>query len=221
MRVLIIEDERDLAAAIARGLRRDGIAVDEAHDGADGLEKALVNGYDVIILDRNLPRMHGDEVCTRLRTEGADARVIMLTAAADISDRVSGLNLGADDYLSKPFAFEELRARVHALARRSGPARPPVLEGGGIRLDPAAREVSRDGQRINLPPKEFGVLEALLRAEGAVVSAEALLEGVWDEHTDPFSNVVRVTVMTLRKRLGEPAVIETVVGAGYRIQARA
>jgi DNA-binding response OmpR family regulator len=219
MRVLIVEDERDLAAAVARGLRRDGIAVDEAYDGADGLEKALVNDYDVIILDRNLPRMHGDEVCTQLRTEGTDARVIMLTAAADISDRVSGLNLGADDYLAKPFAFEELRARVHALARRSGPARPPILEGGGLRLDPAAREVSRDGQRIDLPPKEFGVLEALLRAEGAVVSAEALLESVWDEHTDPFSNVVRVTVMTLRKRLGEPAVIETVVGAGYRIQA--
>jgi len=219
MRVLIVEDERDLAAAIARGLRRDGIAVDEAYDGADGLEKALVNEYDVIILDRNLPRLHGDEVCTQLRTEGTDARVIMLTAAAEVSDRIDGLNLGADDYLPKPFAFEELRARVHALARRSGPARPPVLEGGGIRLDPAAREVSRDGQRIDLPPKEFGVLETLLRAEGAVVSAEALLESVWDEHTDPFSNVVRVTVMTLRKRLGEPPVIETVVGAGYRIQA--
>ncbi|MEX2031702.1 MAG: response regulator, partial [Dehalococcoidia bacterium] len=128
MRVLIVEDERDLAAAIARGLRRDGLAVDEAYDGEDGLEKALVNGYDVIILDRNLPRMHGDEVCRQLRTEATEARVIMLTAAADISDRVAGLNLGADDYLPKPFAFEELRARVHALARRSGPARPPVLE---------------------------------------------------------------------------------------------
>jgi DNA-binding response OmpR family regulator len=217
MRVLIVEDERDLAAAVARGLRRDGVAVDEAYDGEDGLEKALVNGYDVIILDRNLPRMHGDDVCSQLRLEGVEARVIMLTAAADISDRVAGLNLGADDYLPKPFAFEELRARVHALARRSGPARPPVLERAGLRLDPASREVTRDGRRIDLPPKEFGVLEALLRADGAVVSAEALLEGVWDEHTDPFSNVVRVTVMTLRKRLGDPAVIETVVGAGYRI----
>jgi DNA-binding response OmpR family regulator len=217
MRVLIVEDERDLAAAVARGLRRDGVAVDEAYDGEDGLEKALVNGYDVIILDRNLPRLHGDEVCSRLRLEGTEARVLMLTAAADISDRVAGLNLGADDYLPKPFAFEELRARVHALARRSGPARPPVLERAGLRLDQASREVTRDGRRIDLPPKEFGVLEALLRADGAVVSAEALLEGVWDEHTDPFSNVVRVTVMTLRKRLGDPAVIETVVGAGYRI----
>lgn len=219
MRVLIVEDERDLASAVARGLRRDGMAVDEAYDGAEGLEKALVNEYDVIILDRNLPRMHGDQVCSQLRAEGTDARIIMLTAAAEISDRVSGLNLGADDYLSKPFAFEELRARVHALARRSGPARPPILEQRGIRLDPATRQVSRDGRRIDLPPKEFGVLEALLRAEGAVVSAEALLEGVWDEHTDPFSNVVRVTVMTLRKHLGDPAVIETIVGAGYRIQA--
>ncbi len=217
MRVLIVEDERDLAAALARGLRRDGIAVDEAHDGEDGLEKALVNGYDVVILDRNLPRLHGDEVCRSLRAEGVEARVIMLTAAAEVADRVAGLTLGADDYLPKPFAFEELRARVLALARRGGPARPPVLERAGIRLDPAAREVSRDGRRIELAPKEFGVLEVLLGAGGAVVSAETLMERVWDEHTDPFSNVVRVAMMTLRRRLGEPGVIETVVGAGYRI----
>ncbi len=223
MRVLIVEDERDLSAAVARGLRRDGIAVDEAHDGEDGLEKALVNGYDVVILDRDLPRLHGDEVCRRLRAEGAEgnggieARVIMLTAAAEISDRVDGLNLGADDYLAKPFAFEELRARVHALARRSGPARPPVLERAGLRLDPATRTVTREGVTIDLTPKEFGVLEELLRADGAVVSAEALLERVWDENTDPFSNVVRVTVMTLRKRLGDPPVVHTVVGAGYRV----
>ena len=217
MRVLIVEDERDLSAAVARGLRRDGIAVDEAHDGEDGLEKALVNGYDVVVLDRNLPRLHGDEVCRALRREQVEARVLMLTAAAEVEDRVAGLNLGADDYLAKPFAFEELRARVHALARRGGPARPPVLERAGVRLDPATREVTRDGQRVDLSPKEFGVLEELLRADGAVVSAEDLLERVWDEHTDPFSNVVRVTVMTLRKRLGDPPVILTVVGAGYRI----
>ena len=220
MRVLIVEDERDLAAAVARGLGRDGIAVDEAHDGDDGLEKALVNDYDVVILDRNLPRLHGDEVCRALRAEGVTARVIMLTAAGEVSDRVDGLNLGADDYLTKPFAFEELRARVHALARRGGPARPPVLERAGVRLDPATREVTRDGAPVELSPKEFGVLEELLRADGAVVSTEDLLERVWDEHTDPFSNVVRVTVMTLRKRLGEPPIIHTVVGAGYRIQAR-
>jgi len=217
MRVLIVEDERDLAAAVSRGLRRDGVAVDEAHDGDAGLEKALVNEYDVIILDRNLPRLHGDDVCRQLRAEGVQARVIMLTAAAEIEDRVDGLNLGADDYLPKPFAFEELRARVHALARRSGPARPPILERAGVRVDPASREVTREGRSVTLSPKEFGVLEELMRADGGVVSAEELLERVWDENTDPFSNVVRVTVMTLRKRLGEPAVIETVVGAGYRL----
>jgi DNA-binding response OmpR family regulator len=217
MRVLIVEDERDLSAAIARGLRRDGMAVDEAYDGIHGLEKASVNGYDVIILDRNLPRMHGDEVCRQLRADRVEARIIMLTAAVEVADRVEGLNLGADDYLAKPFAFEELRARVHALARRGGPGRPAIMERAGVRLDPATRDVTRDGVHVDLSPKEFGVLEELLRAEGAVVSAEALLEHVWDEHTDPFSNVVRVTVMTLRKRLGEPPVIETVVGAGYRI----
>jgi len=215
--VLIVEDERDLSAAIARGLRRDGMAVDEAYDGIHGLEKASVNGYDVIILDRNLPRMHGDEVCRQLRADRVEARIIMLTAAVEVADRVEGLNLGADDYLAKPFAFEELRARVHALARRGGPARPAIMERAGVRLDPATRDVTRDGVHVDLSPKEFGVLEELLRAEGAVVSAEALLEHVWDEHTDPFSNVVRVTVMTLRKRLCEPPVIETVVGAGYRI----
>ena len=217
MRVLIIEDERDLSSAIARGLRRDGLAVYEAHDGEDGLEKALVNEYDVLILDRNLPRLHGDEVCRELRTQGMDVRIIMLTAAAEIGDRVAGLNLGADDYLAKPFAFDELRARVHALARRTGSARPPLLERAGIRLDHATHEVFRDGGRVDLSPKEFGVLAELLRADGAVVSSEQLLERVWDEHTDPFSNVVRVAIMTLRKRLGDPPVIETVVGAGYRL----
>lgn len=217
MRVLIVEDERDLARAIARGLRRDGTAVDEAYDGEDGLAKALVNEYDVVILDRNLPRLHGDEVCRRLRADHIPARVIMLTAAAEVADRVDGLTLGADDYLPKPFAFDELRARVLALARRGGPARPPVLDRGGVRLDPATHAVTRDSRRIDLSPKEFAVLQELLRADGAVVSAEELLERVWDEHADPFSNVVRVTVMTLRKRLGAPPVIETVVGAGYRM----
>ena len=220
MRVLVVEDERDLAAAVGRGLRRDGIAVDEANDGDSAVEKALVNDYDVIILDRNLPRLHGDDVCRELRAAGVQARVIMLTAASQIEDRVAGLNLGADDYLAKPFAFEELRARVHALARRTSVARPPVLEGAGVRLDPATREVTRDGRRVDVSPKEFAVLEELLRAGGAVVSAEQLLERAWDEHTDPFSNVVRVTVMTLRRRLGDPPVIETVVGAGYRIASK-
>jgi DNA-binding response OmpR family regulator len=217
VRVLIVEDERDLAAAIARGLARDGIAVDQAADGASGLEKASVNDYDVVILDRHLPRVHGDDVCRRLRADGVPARILMLTAAADVAARVEGLNLGADDYLPKPFAFDELRARVHALARRGGAARAPVLERRGVRLDPATREVTRDGRPVDLSPKEFGVLLELLRADGAVVSAEDLLERVWDEHADPFSNVVRVAVMTLRRRLGEPPVIDTVVGAGYRI----
>ncbi len=217
MRVLVVDDERDLASAIARGLRRDGIAVDEAYDGDSALEKALLTEYDVIVLDRNLPRMHGDEVCRSLREAGAAARVLMLTAAVEVADRVDGLNLGADDYLTKPFAFDELRARVQALARRSGPARPAALARAGVQLDPAAHTVTRDGREVGLTPKEFGVLAELMRAEGAVVSSEELLERVWDENADPFSNVVRVTVMTLRKRLGEPPVIDTVVGAGYRI----
>ena len=217
MRVLIVDDERDLARAIARGLRRDGTAVDEAYDGEDGLAKALINDYDVIILDRNLPRLHGDDVCRRLRAEHVEVRVIMLTAAAEVSDRVDGLTLGADDYLPKPFAFDELRARVLALARRGGPVRPPVLARTGVQLDPATHEVTRDGHRIDLSPKEFAVLYELLRADGGAVSAEALLERVWDEHIDPFSNAVRVAVMTLRKRLGAPPIIETVTGAGYRI----
>jgi len=217
MRVLVVDDERDLASAIARGLRRDGIAVDEAYDGDSALEKALLTEYDVIVLDRNLPRMHGDEVCRSLREAGAAARVLMLTAAVEVADRVDGLNLGADDYLTKPFAFDELRARVQALARRSGPARPAALARAGVHLDPAAHTVTRDGREVGLTPKEFGVLAELMRAEGAVVSSEELLERVWDENADPFSNVVRVTVMTLRKRLGEPPVIDTVVGAGYRI----
>jgi DNA-binding response OmpR family regulator len=217
VRVLIIEDEEDLAEAIARGLRRLGWAADVAFDGLEGLGKALVNDYDVLVLDRNLPGLHGDEVCRRLTQEGAQTRILMLTAARSLRDRVDGLDLGADDYLSKPFAFDELVARLRALARRSAPARPPVLHRSGIELDPAAHTAHRDGRDLQLTHKEFGVLEQLMAAEGGVVSSEDLLEKVWDENTDPFSNVVRVTVMTLRKKLGDPQPVETVTGAGYRL----
>ena len=217
MRVLVIEDEEALASAIARGLRREGMAVDITLDGREGLQKALITAYDVIVLDRNLPGLHGDEVCHRLTGARPETRILMLTAARGLRDKIAGLNLGADDYLGKPFAFEELVARSRALARRAGPARPPVLCDKGIELDPAARKVWRDGVELELTNKEFGVLEALLAAGGAVVSGEELLERVWDENTDPFSNVVRVTMMTLRKKLGEPALIDTVAGAGYRL----
>jgi DNA-binding response OmpR family regulator len=217
MRVLIIEDEEALASAIARGLRREGMAVDVALDGLSGLEKARVNSYEVIVLDRNLPELHGDEVCRRLVEDDSTARILMLTAARGLRDKVAGLDLGADDYLGKPFAFDELVARVRALARRAGPARPPVLRRHDIELDSASRRVIRKGHEVELANKEFGVLEALLAADGAVVSSEELLERVWDENVDPFTNVVRVTVMTLRRKLGEPQLIETVTGAGYRL----
>lgn len=217
MRVLIVEDERDLAAAIARGLRREGYAVDVSYDGGDALERAAVNSYDVVLLDRDLPVVHGDEVCRELTASGSGARVLMLTAAASLEERVDGLDLGADDYLAKPFEFDELKARIRALGRRSAPARPPVLNRAGVELDPARHRVARDAKPIDLSPKEFAVLEVLLAADGAVVSAEELLERAWDDSIDPFTNVVRVTMMTLRKRLGEPPVIETVVGSGYRI----
>lgn len=217
MRVLIIEDEEVLASTIARGLRREGIAVDISLDGLSGFEKASVNDYDVIVLDRNLPGMHGDEVCARLAAYGGQARILMLTALGGLRDKVAGLDLGADDYLGKPFAFEELVARVRALARRGGPPRPPVLRRRGVELDPASRRASRDGHELDLTNKEFGVLGVLLAANGDIVSSEELLEKVWDENTDPFSNVVRVTVMTLRRKLGEPGLIDTVAGAGYRL----
>ena len=217
MRLLIIEDEEDLAEAIARGLRKQGWAADIALNGRDGLEKALVNDYDVVILDRYLPELHGDEVCRRLTQEESPPRVLMLTAARSVRDRVEGLALGADDYLGKPFAFDELLARLRALARRSAPPRPPVLRRAGIELDPAARQAIRNGRQLQLTNKEFGVLEALMAADGQVVSSEQLLEKVWDENADPFSNVVRITVMTLRRKLGEPQPIETVTGAGYRL----
>ena len=217
MRVLIIEDEEALASAITRGLRREGMAVDVSLDGQGGLEKALVTAYDVVILDRNLPGLHGDDVCRRLVESGTESRILMLTAAGGLRDKVAGLNLGADDYLGKPFAFEELVARLRALSRRTGPPRPPVLRRSDVELDPASRRAWRRGRELELTNKEFGVLEALLSASGAVLSSEELLERVWDENTDPFTNVVRVAVMTLRKKLGEPPLIETIAGAGYRL----
>ena len=218
MRVLVVEDEVQLADAVARGLRREGMAVDVAHDGEIGLEKAMMTRYDVLVLDRDLPGRSGDEICRRLADEGSLTRVLMLTAAGGLADRVAGLELGADDYLAKPFAWPELVARVRALGRRATPAAPPVLRGpGGVELDPARRTATRGGADLELTRKEFGVLEQLLRAGGAVVSSEELLERVWDEHADPFTTTVRVTVMTLRKKLGDPPVVETVVGSGYRL----
>ncbi|MGI8335885.1 response regulator transcription factor [Actinomadura scrupuli] len=217
MRVLIAEDERMLADSIAEGLRAEMLAVDVVYDGDAALERLGVNDYDVLVLDRDLPVVHGDDVCRAVVESGAHVRVLMLTAAVDVPARVAGLSLGADDYLTKPFAFEELTARIRALGRRARPADPPTLERAGVRLDPARREVCRDGRYVPLARKEFGVLDELLRAGGTVVSAEDLLEKVWDEHIDPFTNTVRVTVMKLRRKLGEPSIIETVPGVGYRI----
>ena len=217
MRILVVEDEQALADAIARGLRREGMAVDVAYDGTAGHEMALVTRYDVVVLDRDLPGVHGDEICAALVSSGALTRVLMLTASGSVADRVEGLGLGADDYLPKPFAFDELVARVRALARRATPPAPPVLTAGDLTLDPARRVVSRGGRPIDLTRKEFGVLEVLLSARGTVISSEELLERVWDANADPFTTTVRVTVMTLRKKLGDPPLIETVVGAGYRV----
>jgi two-component system, OmpR family, response regulator VanR len=217
MRVLVAEDERRLADAIARGLRREGMAVDLAPDGTDALIKARVIRYDVLVLDRDLPGTHGDDVCRAVRGERPETGILMLTAAGTLEDLVEGLSLGADDYLSKPFRFGELVARIHALARRSSPSRPPVLVHDDIELDPARRTVTRAERTVELARKEFAVLEVLMGSEGATVSAEQLLERVWDENTDPFTNVVRMTIMTLRRKLGEPQVIETVIGVGYRM----
>jgi DNA-binding response OmpR family regulator len=217
MRVLVIEDERNLADAIARGLRREGMAVDVAYDGTTGHEAALVTRYDVVVLDRDLPGVHGDEICADLVASGALTRVLMLTASGTVADRVEGLGLGADDYLIKPFAFDELVARVRALGRRATPAAPPVLAVSDLVVDQAKRAATRAGRSLDLTRKEFGILEELVKAKGAVVSSEELLERVWDANADPFTTTVRVTVMTLRKKLGEPALIETVVGSGYRI----
>jgi DNA-binding response OmpR family regulator len=218
MRVLMIEDHPQLAGLVAKGLRRRGMAVDTALDGPTGLSKATVNRYDVVVLDRDLPGLHGDELCRRLRADSVEVRILMLTASGTIRDRVEGLELGADDYLPKPFAFAELAARVEALARRGGPARPPVLLHRDVQLDQATRRVLRRGAAIELNPKEFGVLRTLMAGDGAVISAEQLLERVWDENVDPFSNTVRVTVMRLRRKLGEPDPIETVIGSGYRLR---
>jgi DNA-binding response OmpR family regulator len=218
MRVLVVEDEKLLADAIAAGLRRHAMAVDVVYDGATALEHAFVNDYDVVVLDRNIPKVPGDVVCSRLAEDGATARILMLTAATAVADRVAGLGLGADDYLNKPFAFVELVARVQALSRRARPAAPPTLARNGIRLDQHRRSVTRDGTPIPLSRKEFAVLAELLLADGGVVSAEYLLEKAWDEHIDPFTGVVRYTIMMLRRKLGDPPVIETEAGAGYRIR---
>jgi DNA-binding response OmpR family regulator len=219
MRVLVVEDEEPLAEAVARGLRREGMAVDVALDGDTGHEKASFTRYDVVVLDRDLPGMHGDELCAAIVASDATTRVLMLTASGTLEDKVDGLSRGADDYLAKPFDFPELVARVRALGRRASPAVPPLLVAGDVALDPGRRTVRRAEQPVELTRKEFGVLEVLLGAGGAVVSSEELLERVWDENADPFTTTVRVTVMTLRKKLGEPGVIETVVGSGYRVPA--
>ena len=217
MRVLVAEDEPRVAAAVARGLRREGMAVDVAPDGASALYKARLNPYDVVVLDRDLPVLDGDDVCRELTAEQPSTKVLLLTAARSTDALVEGLALGADDYLPKPFRFAELVARLRALGRRRGEPLPPVLRSGDLELDPGRRTVSRAGAPLELAPKEFAVLEALMAARGRVVSPEELVEQVWDEQLDPLSNTLRMTVMTLRRKLGEPALIETVRGSGYRL----
>jgi len=217
MRILVVEDEPQLADAVARGLRQHGMAVDIALDGRDALEKAWVNSYNVIVLDRDLPRLHGDDVCRELIAMENPAKVLMLTASGSLDARIEGLSIGADDYLPKPFAMGELSARIHALSRRGGHISSPVLTHGDVRLEPARRLARRGERELHLTPKEFGILEVLMAADGTVVSAEQLLEQVWDEHANPFTNTIRVTVLTLRRKLGEPPVIETVTGSGYRL----
>jgi len=217
VRVLVVEDDSALADVIARGLRQEALAVDVAADGVEAVEKADVTAYDVVVLDRDLPRLHGDDVCRHLVDGEGDQRILMLTAAGTLDQKVEGLSLGADDYLAKPFAMKELVARIRALGRRTASAIPPVLAHGDITLDTARHRVRRGKRDLNLTRKEFGVLEVLLAAQGQVVSSEELLERVWDENTDPFTNAIRITIMTLRRKLGEPSVIETVVGVGYRL----
>jgi DNA-binding response OmpR family regulator len=217
MRILVAEDEVVLADAITEGLRLQALAVDTAYDGDAALQRLAVHRYDVLVLDRDLPVVHGDDVCRAVVGSDWPVRVLMLTASGDLTDRVAGLSLGADDYLPKPFAFAELIARVRALGRRARPAAPPVLERAGIRLDTARRQVYRDGHHVALSRKEFAVLEELLRADGSVVTSEQLLERAWDEHTDPFTGVIRVTILTLRRKLGSPPVVTTVTGVGYQI----
>jgi DNA-binding response OmpR family regulator len=217
MRVLLVEDHVVLAQTVATVLRREGMAVDVALDGHEALDRAGVNAYDVVVLDRDLPGVHGDDICSRLVAGQSESRVLMLTAAGSVEDRVDGLSLGADDYLPKPFAMAELIARVRALGRRGGTSLPPTLMKGDLRVDPARRVATRGGQLLGLSPKEFSVLEHLLAAQGRAVPAEELLEKVWDEAADPFTNTVKVTIRRLRAKLGDPPVILTVPQGGYRV----
>jgi DNA-binding response OmpR family regulator len=217
VRVLVVEDDEEMAQTVAVGLRRSQMAVDVAFDGPGGLDRALCNDYDVIVLDRDLPGMHGDDVCAELIASGCRGRVLMLTAAATTEDLVDGLSLGADDYLPKPFDFPVLVARISALARRAHPAVPPVVRHGDLVVDTARRTASRGDRLLELAPKEFGVLELLLTSGGRAVSAEELLERVWDEAADPFTNAVKITISRLRTKLGDPPIIETVAKRGYRM----
>ncbi|MFK4113937.1 response regulator transcription factor [Microbacterium sp. NPDC006705] len=217
MRVLIVEDELFLAEAIRDGLRLEAISADLAADGDTALEQLAITAYDVVVLDRDIPGPNGDEIARHLSQQTGAPRILMLTAADRLDDKASGFESGADDYLTKPFVMRELVLRLRALARRSASSAPPIREFGGVRLDPFRREVYRDGRYIALTRKQFAVLEVLLSAGGGVISAEALLERAWDENADPFTNAVRITISTLRKRLGEPWVIETVPGVGYRM----
>ncbi|GIE86072.1 response regulator transcription factor [Actinoplanes regularis] len=217
MRVLVVEDQVTLADSVARTLRHEGMAVDVAYDGAAALQRTAVLDYDVVVLDRDLPGVHGDEVCRTLVARRAPSRVLMLTASSTVAQRVEGLGLGADDYLPKPFAYAELVARIRAVVRRAQPATPPVLVHGDLRLDPARRSVTRAGAVLALSPKEFAVLEHLLTAQGRVVSAEELLDRVWDEAADPFTTTVKATINRLRAKLGDPPLIVTVARAGYRV----
>jgi two-component system response regulator VanR len=219
MRVLIVEDEPYMAEAIRDGLRLEAIAADIAGDGGTALEMLSINTYDIAVLDRDIPGPSGDEIARRIVASGSGMPILMLTAADRLDDKASGFGLGADDYLTKPFALQELVLRLRALDRRRAHHRPPVRVMAGLRLDPFRREVHRDGRYVGLTRKQFAVLEVLLAAEGGVVSAEALLKRAWDENADPFTNAVRVTVSALRKRLGEPSIIATVAGVGYRIDA--
>jgi DNA-binding response OmpR family regulator len=217
MRVLVVEDFEVLATSIATGLRREGMAVDVVLDGHDALEHLAATRYDVVVLDRDLPGVHGDEICRRVAADRSHSRVLMLTAASTVRDRVDGLGIGADDYLPKPFDFAELVARIRALGRRSAPPLPPTLSRGDVTLDPNLRTASRAGRRLELSPKEFAVLECLLGCDGRLVSAEELLARVWDEGADPFTTAVKTTIRRLRAKLGDPPIISTVREAGYRI----
>ncbi|MBX9399529.1 response regulator transcription factor [Streptomyces sp. TRM72054] len=215
MRVLVVEDEPYLAEAVAAGLRRESMAVDLALDGEAALERLAVHTYDVVVLDRDLPGKHGDDVCRQLQKEAHECRILMLTAAGSLRDKLTGFEVGADDYLAKPFDFPELVARLRALQRRAVTPTAPVLERAGLRVDAIRHEAYRDDRLLRLTRKEFAVLEILMRAEGGVISAEQLLERAWDEHADPFTNAVRITVSTLRRKLGEPQLVHTVTGVGY------